>query len=66
MKRIFSVFVILIAVISNIFAETEAIKLVWPDDFREAEKYDGKLVELNQTLYVTNIGNWNKYGEITL
>ena len=66
MKRIFSVFIILIAVISNIFAETEVIKLVWPDDFKNASQYDGKLVELNQTLYVTNTGNWNKYGEITL
>jgi predicted extracellular nuclease len=43
-----------------------AIKLVWPDDFKNASQYEGKLVELNQTLYVTNIGNWNKYGEITL
>lgn len=66
MKRIFSVFIILIAVISNIFAETEVIKLVWPDDFKNASQYDGKLVELNQTLYVTNTSNWNKYGEITL
>ena len=66
MKRIFSAFVILIAVISNIFAKTEVIKLVWPDDFKNASQYDGKLVELNQTLYVTNTGNWNKYGEITL
>ena len=43
-----------------------AIKLIWPDDFKNASQYDGKLVELNQTLYVTNIGSWNKYGEITL
>ncbi len=43
-----------------------AIKLTWPDDFKNASQYDGKLVELNQTLYVTNIGSWNKYGEITL
>lgn len=43
-----------------------AIKLTWPDDFKNASQYDGKLVELNQTLYITNIGNWNKYGEITL
>lgn len=66
MKRIFSAFVILIAVISNIFAKTEVIKLVWPDDFRDASQYVGKTIELNQTLYVTNTGNWNKYGEITL
>ena len=43
-----------------------AIKLVWPDDFKNASQYDGKLIELNQTLYVTNISNWNEYGEITL
>ena len=43
-----------------------AIKLTWPDDFKNASQYDGKTVELNQTLYVTNISNWNKYGEITL
>lgn len=66
MKRIFSAFVILIAVISNIFAKTEVIKLVWPDDFKNASQYVGKTIELNQTLYVTNTGNWNKYGEITL
>lgn len=66
MKRIFSAFVILIAVISNIFAKTEVIKLVWPDDFKNASQYVGKTIELNQTLYVTNTDNWNKYGEITL
>ena len=66
MKRIFSAFVILIAVISNIFAKTEVIKLVWPDDFKNASQYVGKTIELNQTLYVTNTYNWNKYGEITL
>ena len=43
-----------------------AIKLTWPDDFRNASLYEGKLIELNQILYVTNISNWNKYGEITL
>ncbi len=43
-----------------------AIKLTWPDDFKNANQYDGKLVELNQTLYVTNIYDWNKKGEITL
>ena len=49
MKRIFSAFVILIAVISNIFAKTEVIKLVWPDDFKNASQYVGKTIELNQT-----------------
>ena len=66
MKRIFSAFVILIAVISNIFAKTEVIKLVWPDDFKNASQYVGKTIELNQTLYVTNIYDWNTYGSITL
>ncbi len=66
MKKFLNVFIALTIAISNIFAEVEAIRLVWPDDFRDASKYDGKLIELNQTLYVTNISNWNKYGEITL
>ncbi len=66
MKRFLYVLIILNAAISNIFAKTEAIKLVWPDDFKNASQYDGKLVELNQTLYVTNIYDWNTYGSITL
>ena len=66
MKRFLYIFIILNAAISNIFAKTEAIKLVWPDDFKNASQYDGKLVELNQTLYVTNIYDWNTYGSITL
>ena len=66
MKRFLYIFIILNAAISNIFAKTEAIKLVWPDDFREASQYIGKTIELNQTLYITNTSNWNKYGEITL
>ncbi len=57
--------IILSALCVELIAEN-TIKLVWPDDFKNASQYDGKLVELNQTLYVTNIGNWNKYGEITL
>lgn len=65
MKRFFSVFFIVVYACIGLGAET-AIKLVWPDDFKNASQYDGKLVELNQTLYVTNTGNWNKYGEITL
>ena len=65
MKRFFSVIVLVVCVCIGVVAET-AIKLTWPDDFKNALKYDGKLVELNQKLYVTNIGNWNKYGEITL
>lgn len=65
MKRFFSVFVTIVCICVGVGAET-AIKLVWPDDFKNASQYDGKLVELNQTLYVTNIGSWNKYGEITL
>ncbi len=65
MKRFFSVFATIVCICVGIEAET-AIKLVWPDDFKEAEKYEGKLVELNQTLYITNTENWNKYGEITL
>ena len=65
MKRFFGVFTIIVCICVGIEAET-AIKLLWPDDFKNASQYDGKLVELNQTLYVTNIANWNKYGEITL
>ncbi len=65
MKRIFGIFVFVVCVCAGVVAES-VIKLVWPDDFKNASQYDGKLVELNQTLYVTNIGNWNKYGEITL
>lgn len=57
--------IILSALCVELIAEN-TIKLVWPDDFKNASQYDGKLVELNQTLYVTNIGSWNKYGEITL
>lgn len=56
---------LLYALSFKLFAE-KAIKLTWPNDFKDASKYEGKLVELNQTLYVTNISNWNKYGEITL
>ncbi|MBO5345821.1 MAG: hypothetical protein J6A44_02825, partial [Paludibacteraceae bacterium] len=66
MKRFFYTFIILTIAISNIFAEKEVIKLTWPDDFKNASQYVGKTIELNQTLYVTNTGNWNKYGEITL
>ena len=65
MKRFFSIIVLVVSFWTGIVAET-AVKLTWPDDFADAEKYDGKLVELNQKLYVTNVGNWNKYGEITL
>ena len=65
MKRFFGVFTTIVCICVGIEAET-AIKLLWPDDFKNASQYDGKLVELNQTLYVTNISNWNKYGEITL
>ena len=53
------------ALCNELFAEN-TIKLTWPDDFKDASQYDGKLIELNQTLYVTDISNWNKYGEITL
>ena len=66
MKRFFYTFIILTIAISNIFATDVVIKLTWPDDFRDASRYVGKTIELNQTLYVTNTGNWNKYGEITL
>ncbi len=66
MKRFFYTFIILTIAISNIFATNEVIKLTWPDDFKNASQYVGKTIELNQTLYVTNTGNWNKDGEITL
>ncbi len=65
MKRFFSIIVLVVSFLAGVVAET-AVKLTWPDDFSDARKYDGKLVELNQKLYVTNIGSWNKYGEITL
>lgn len=65
MKKFFSVIILWSCICIGVTAES-AIKLTWPDDIKNATKYDGKLVELNQKLYVTNIGNWNKYGEITL
>ena len=49
MKRFFSVIVLVVCVCIGVVAET-AIKLTWPDDFKNALKYDGKLVELNQKL----------------
>lgn len=66
MKRFFYTFIILTIAISNIFAEKEVIKLTWPDDFKNASQYVGKTIELNQTLYVTNIYDWNESGSITL
>lgn len=66
MKKILNIVLILFITIFEGWATEEVIKLTWPDDFKNASQYDGKMVELNQILYVTNIGNWNKYGEITL
>lgn len=41
-------------------------KLIFPDDFDSLEAWEGALVELDQTMYVTNNYNLFRYGQLTL
>lgn len=41
-------------------------KLIFPDDFDSLEAWEGTLVELDQTMYVTNNYNLFRYGQLTL
>lgn len=50
--------------IQQIAAQSVAITL--PDDYEQLDKYIGMEIEMEQTLYVTDTRNWNRYGEITL
>jgi predicted extracellular nuclease len=52
----------------NIFSQ-ETINVVFPDDFQnEADymRFEGKTLNFDQTLTVTNNSSWQRYGELTL
>jgi uncharacterized protein len=46
--------------------EIPITKVIFPDDFTSLEAWEGTLVELDQTMYVTNNYNLFRYGQLTL